>query len=128
MAPPVLCAGEENRGYALWCEEREKQVSILYHNYPLRKGPFFSVLVPVYDPKPQWLEECIDSVRSQKYARWELILCDDGSGWAHVPAILEKAGSADDRSWGFEANCLQKPEALIHLIRTTGLPRNWHFN
>lgn len=97
VSPRVLCPGEDIRGYAAWCEEREKQVSIAYHTYPLRKRPLFSVLVPVYDPQPQWLEECIDSVRSQKYARWELILSDDGSRLAYVPAILEKAGSADDR-------------------------------
>lgn len=38
----------------------------------------FSILVPVYNAE-QFLGECIDSVCSQSFSNWELILVDDGS-------------------------------------------------
>lgn len=41
-------------------------------------SPFFSVIVPVYN-KEQTIQKCIDSVLSQTFADWELILVNDGS-------------------------------------------------
>lgn len=41
--------------------------------------PLISVIIPVYNTDPQWLRACIESVRSQTYANWELCLCDDAS-------------------------------------------------
>ncbi len=40
--------------------------------------PFFSIIVPVYNTE-QWLRECVQSVLSQKFTDYELILIDDGS-------------------------------------------------
>ena len=40
--------------------------------------PLVSVLIPVYQAQP-YLRECIDSVLSQPFRNYELILCDDGS-------------------------------------------------
>lgn len=39
--------------------------------------PLFSIMIPVY--KPQYLEECIDSILAQTYRDFELILVNDGS-------------------------------------------------
>lgn len=41
-------------------------------------SPFFSVIVPVYNVS-QYLRRCIDSVLSQSYGDFELLLVDDGS-------------------------------------------------
>lgn len=41
-------------------------------------SPFFSIITPVYNCR-QFLRKCIESVISQTYAFWELILIDDGS-------------------------------------------------
>lgn len=41
--------------------------------------PLISVLVPVHNPRPDWLATAIDSVRRQTYSRWELCVCDDAS-------------------------------------------------
>lgn len=36
----------------------------------------FSILVPVYRTKPEYLRELLDSLRAQTYPRWEAILAD----------------------------------------------------
>lgn len=42
-------------------------------------GPSFSVVVPVYRTDLWVLRRCVESVRAQTWANWELCLCDDGS-------------------------------------------------
>ena len=48
--------------------------------------PLISVIVPVYNTDPQWLRACIESVRRQAYANWELCICDDAST---LPATVQ---------------------------------------
>lgn len=40
--------------------------------------PFFSLIVPVYNTAP-FLDRCLESIVSQDFQDWELILIDDGS-------------------------------------------------
>ena len=40
----------------------------------------FSIVVPAYETKEEYLCEMIDSVRAQSYERWELIIADASSG------------------------------------------------
>ena len=63
----------------------------------LETGPTFSVIVPVFRPVVDQLRSCIESVRSQTYDRWELLLVDDHSGDARVTAVLAKAADDDPR-------------------------------
>lgn len=44
----------------------------------LRTEPLISIIVPVYNTE-KYLEECIDSIRSQTYQNIEIVLIDDGS-------------------------------------------------
>ena len=37
-----------------------------------------SVIVPIYKVEP-YLQQCIDSIRTQSYSHLEIILVDDGS-------------------------------------------------
>lgn len=39
----------------------------------------FSIVVPAYETKEEYLREMIDSVRGQSYRKWELIIVDAGS-------------------------------------------------
>ena len=41
--------------------------------------PKISVIVPVYNVAPKWLDRCIQSVEDQYYENWELCLYDDAS-------------------------------------------------
>lgn len=44
----------------------------------MKELPFFSIIVPVYNVEP-YLEDCINSIMSQTFESFELILVDDGS-------------------------------------------------
>ena len=53
-------------------------------------GPLFSILIPVFNPPPEFLRACLRSVQLQHYARWEICLVDDGSTTAGVAAVLRE--------------------------------------
>jgi GT2 family glycosyltransferase len=53
-----------------------------------------SVVMPVFNPREQWLREAIDSVRAQLYPNWELCIADDASTAPHVGRVLAEV--ADD--------------------------------
>ena len=59
--------------------------------------PLISVLMPTYNPKPDWLIEAIESIRSQIYTNWELCIADDASPDAAVLPILENYAKLDPR-------------------------------
>lgn len=44
----------------------------------MEKGPLVSIVVPVYNVK-LYLEQCVDSIRSQTLSNIEILLIDDGS-------------------------------------------------
>ncbi len=92
---PKLGEGEESGGYREWCELREQQAP---EKYLLRNHSslLFSIIVPVHNPLDHWLQECIDSVRGQFFADWELILADDASG-QNTLKILKKNQELDSR-------------------------------
>jgi len=56
---------------------------------------FFSVIVPIYNIE-KYLRRCIDSVLSQSYADFELILVDDGSP-DNCPAVCDEYAAKDSR-------------------------------
>jgi O-antigen biosynthesis protein len=60
-------------------------------------APFFSIVTPVYNPPVDVLRETIDSVRSQTFQDWELILVDDVSPDDRVREVLRKAAAEDSR-------------------------------
>ena len=56
-------------------------------DFPLR--PTFSVLIPVYKVRPEFLRECLQSVVQQVYPDWELCIVDDASGMAEIKAVID---------------------------------------
>ena len=54
------------------------------------------VIVPVYQAE-KTLEACVESVRSQSYDDWNMILIDDGSRDSS-PALCDALAEKDDRS------------------------------
>ena len=43
------------------------------------RQPLISIITPVYNVEPRWLEAAINSVQQQHYPHWELCIADDGS-------------------------------------------------
>ncbi len=48
-------------------------------NEKLPYRPLLSIITPVFNTNPDYLQECIYSVQTQAYSNWELCLVDDGS-------------------------------------------------
>ena len=74
----------------------------------------FSVIIPVYNAE-RWLDMCINSVRSQSYGDFEVLLIDDGSTDGSR-AICESYAAKDDRIKLF---C--KPNGGVSSARNLGL-------
>ena len=56
-----------------------------------------SIIMPVYNPRREWLIEAVNSVLQQWSQNWELICIDDGSTDPHVAEILDAAAKFDPR-------------------------------
>jgi len=61
------------------------------------RKPSFSVIMPVYNPNLNFLEQAILSVQNQAYPYWELCIADDASTDPRVPALLLKFAQEDPR-------------------------------
>lgn len=83
VANPSLCA-------TLSRETRDKIEKMAFR-------PRLSIVVPVYNVPPRYLQECIESVRSQSYPFWELCLCDDASSDQDSVSALEAYRGSDAR-------------------------------
>ncbi|MBX9616215.1 MAG: glycosyltransferase [Caulobacteraceae bacterium] len=59
--------------------------------------PFFSFVMPVYDPPPALLEECLDSLLDQTYTNFEICIADDRSPNPEIRHLLERYAARDDR-------------------------------
>ena len=56
-----------------------------------------AVLMPVFNPKPEWLQAAIASVQAQLYPHWQLCIADDCSTDPRIRPLLEAAMAADSR-------------------------------
>ena len=56
-----------------------------------------AVLMPVFNPKPEWLQAAIASVQAQLYPHWQLCIADDCSTDPRIRPLLEAAMAADPR-------------------------------
>ena len=72
-------------------EEIRKEIKSLTYK------PKISIITPVYNVDPKWLDKCIESVRNQFYENWELCLHNDASTKKETIDCLKKWGKADKR-------------------------------
>lgn len=63
----------------------------------LSSRPKISILVPVFNPKKQYLEELLDSILGQIYTEWELCIVDDASTEAYVQKVIQAYAQKDNR-------------------------------
>jgi GT2 family glycosyltransferase len=60
-------------------------------------GPRFSVITPVFETPAGVLWQMLESVRTQSFADWELLLVDDCSDEPHIRQMLDRAQAGDPR-------------------------------
>lgn len=85
--------------YDFWVAKNEKnnQEDILKSINSLRFKPVISVITPVYNIDPKWLNRCIESVINQLYPNWELCLYDDASTKKETLECLKKWSKFGDK-------------------------------
>lgn len=61
-----------------------------------RLRPLVSIIMPVYNVEPVWLEKAVESVRAQVYPEWELCIADDASTDERVGETLGRLARLDE--------------------------------
>ncbi|MBE5970993.1 MAG: glycosyltransferase [Lachnoclostridium sp.] len=75
------------RSYARWMKDwKDCEKS----GGTLKYKPLFSVIIPVYNTSVEYLRECIQSILTQSYDCFELILVDDCSTFDGIIPLLQK--------------------------------------
>ncbi|WP_116473691.1 glycosyltransferase [Zobellella maritima] len=92
----------ERNDYAEWVRrfdsiDKDARDSISSRINMMQEPPLISVVMPTYNPKPQWLKDAIESVQKQLYPHWELCIADDASTDPEVRSLLEKFALDDVR-------------------------------
>lgn len=78
------------------------------------KQPFFSVVLPIYNVE-KYLNRCIESIITQDFDDYELILVDDGS-YDNCPKICDDWCKKDSR-----IRVIHKDNAGLGMARNTGI-------
>jgi GT2 family glycosyltransferase/glycosyltransferase involved in cell wall biosynthesis len=63
----------------------------------ISRPPLLSVVMPVYNPPPEFLDKAISSVAGQVYQNWELAIADDASTDPAVKEILLRWAAREPR-------------------------------
>lgn len=92
----------EGSDYQLWV--RRFDTASPQDRATIRRGiasfgsrPRISVILPVYDTEPEWLQRAIGSVLRQSYPHWELCVSDDASTLPEVRRVLDACALEDPR-------------------------------
>ena len=85
--------------YGSWFEKHKPAESELekQRKHTFQKNPVFSVVVPAYKTPVLFLEQMIDSVRSQTYPHWELCIANASPEDREMAAVLERYMKLDSR-------------------------------
>ena len=102
IRPDLTSAAIDRNDYTEWIRRYDTLTDELRANMRNRIDtftwkPLISVIMPVYNPKPEWLIEAIESVRKQIYPCWELCIADDASKDKGIRPILEHYAKEDPR-------------------------------
>lgn len=80
--------------YAAWVEAEQRSIvpaAVLAYR------PYFSVLMPVYRPRREWIEAAVASVQAQSYENWQLCICCDGPADPWLDDWLRRRVSEESR-------------------------------
>lgn len=95
-----LMLGRNN--YSEWVKrydslDAEKSQSIIKEIQKMSHHPKISIILPVYNPPLELLDQAIQSVRDQLYPNWELCIADDASKSKAVIELLRQHETQDPR-------------------------------
>ncbi|MBD5444169.1 MAG: glycosyltransferase, partial [Lachnospiraceae bacterium] len=113
--------------------EEEKNSDYIYEEPPkglllkqrekAQKMPYkFSIVVPAYETKEEYLRELIDSVLYQSYENWELIIADASLGDRVKKVVSEYLESRHSGSEDFKSR--EKRIKYIRLTENKGISEN----
>ena len=78
--------------YRLWVESERTPPE-----RKLVREPLLSIVMPVHDPRREWLEAAVASVLAQTYGCWQLCVCDDASPQKWVAEYFCALSAAEPR-------------------------------
>jgi glycosyltransferase involved in cell wall biosynthesis/2-polyprenyl-3-methyl-5-hydroxy-6-metoxy-1,4-benzoquinol methylase len=92
----------DRHDYAKWVERYdtltdEGRWAMIEEISSWARKPLISIIMPVYNPPLDLLEEAIESVKAQVYKHWELCIADDASTNKEVLAYLKAQAKRDRR-------------------------------
>ncbi len=76
------------QGYASWLTRHRDAMACAIQAPP--DGPLISLVVPVFKTPEAYLEELLESVESQTYGRWELVIANASPGDEGVASVLAR--------------------------------------
>jgi GT2 family glycosyltransferase/glycosyltransferase involved in cell wall biosynthesis/predicted nucleic acid-binding Zn-ribbon protein len=101
VAPHAYAISAPLDSYDAWLEVNEwnaRRESVLRERLSSVATPvFLSVVMPVYNPPPEFLEKALQSVANQVYQNWELCIADDASTDPFVRTVLQRWAEQDSR-------------------------------
>ncbi|MBD5417856.1 MAG: glycosyltransferase [Desulfovibrio sp.] len=83
--------------YDAWLELREPELRPTRRLEAGADWPEIAVLMPVWNPRPDYLAAALDSVLAQRYGRWQLCVADDASTDPAIPQLLRAYAAKDPR-------------------------------
>lgn len=83
-----FCYDRSVRQYEEWSRRRRDSVKSVF---------LISIIVPVYNTKPTYLTEMVESVLSQTFSNWELIMVDDCSTMEETWLAVQEFAEFDVR-------------------------------
>ena len=94
--------GRRGNRYVAWSDlffglQDEDRALMRRHIGDFALKPLISVVMPVYNPEPAFLEAAIGSVQAQLYPHWELCIADDASTRPEIAGILRRYQQEDSR-------------------------------
>ncbi len=100
-------------------EELQKQREFVFDN-----APKISILVPMYETKPEFARAMIDSVLTQTYSNWELILADASKTDIVKDVVCGENGNADGENGGNAAYASDSRIQFVRIAENKGISEN----
>ena len=69
---------------------QQKSFAPIVPERPSEEQALISIVMPVHNTPRPWLRDAVDSVRSQSYLNWELVIVNDGSTLLETREYLDK--------------------------------------